>query len=135
MRIVIDTNLWISAFISRKFQQRLFIVIQTPSIYILTNHHLLEEIERTISKSKFEKYISPEKRKELLLMLNSRLDFVNIKSEVKICRDPNDDFLLSHCKDGNADYLITGDKDLLVVNPFENTQILTLTDFEIILQS
>jgi predicted nucleic acid-binding protein len=32
--------------------------------------------------------------------------------------------------DNEANYLITGDKDLLVLNPYENTVIITLTDFE-----
>jgi len=32
-------------------------------------------------------------------------------------------------KDGKADYLITGDKDLLVIDNFEKTTMISLTDF------
>ena len=47
-----------------------------------------------------------------------------------MCRDPNDDFLLILAKDGKADYLITGDKDLLILNPFNKTKICTPTEFK-----
>lgn len=63
-------------------------------------------------------------------ILVARGDLIAVRTEIKICRDPKDDFILSLCKDGNADYLITGDKDLLVLNPFENTKIMTITDFD-----
>jgi predicted nucleic acid-binding protein len=52
-----------------------------------------------------------------------------VKSEVKLCRDPADDFLLSLAKDGAADFLITGDKDLITLSQIFSTQILTLTVF------
>jgi predicted nucleic acid-binding protein len=49
---------------------------------------------------------------------------------VQVCRDPNDDFLLALCKDGKANFLLSGDKDLLVIDVFETTQIVSLSDFE-----
>ncbi len=51
-------------------------------------------------------------------------------SVVDVCRDTKDNFLLALAKDGNADFLITGDKDLLVLEKYENTQILTYREFE-----
>jgi hypothetical protein len=37
--------------------------------------------------------------------------------------------LLALAKDSKATFLITGDKDLLVLKQFENTSIITLTEF------
>jgi hypothetical protein len=54
---------------------------------------------------------------------------IEIASTVEICRDEKDNFLLALAKDSKADFLITGDKDLLVLNVFENTKILTFTEF------
>ncbi len=54
---------------------------------------------------------------------------VEVKSAVRLCRDPTDDFLLSLAKDGVADFLITGDKDLIALSQIFSTQILTLTTF------
>ena len=52
--------------------------------------------------------------------------FVEVNSNVKICRDPKDDFLLSLALDSKAEYLITGDKDLLELEKVGTTKIITL---------
>jgi predicted nucleic acid-binding protein len=54
---------------------------------------------------------------------------VEVKSQVKICRDPKDNFLLALSKDGKANFLLTGDKDLLKLHKYGMTQILTITKF------
>ena len=50
-------------------------------------------------------------------------------SDIKICRDEKDNFLLSLAVDGNADFLITGDQDLLELKEIEKTQIVTLNQY------
>jgi uncharacterized protein len=50
-------------------------------------------------------------------------------SNVSLCRDKEDDFLLTLARDGKATYLITGDKDLITIDTFEQTRIVTLTEF------
>ena len=47
-----------------------------------------------------------------------------------ICRDPKDNFLLGLIRVSQPSYLVTGDKDLLELNPFEGTQIIPVVDFE-----
>ena len=54
---------------------------------------------------------------------------IEIKSEVSICRDPKDDYLLALAKDSQADFLITGDRDLLILEQFRETQIVTYQNF------
>jgi predicted nucleic acid-binding protein len=44
---------------------------------------------------------------------------------VRVCRDPNDDKFLEVAVNGRADTLITGDTDLLVLDPFERIPIIT----------
>jgi predicted nucleic acid-binding protein len=48
-----------------------------------------------------------------------------------INRDLKDNFLLDLIDFSKADYLITGDKDLLELNPFKTAQILTPQEFEV----
>jgi len=55
---------------------------------------------------------------------------VEIKPTHFINRDPKDNFLLDLIDFSKADYLVTGDKDLLVHNPFKSTIILTPANFE-----
>lgn len=60
---------------------------------------------------------------------NQATILVNIKSEINLCRDVKDNFLLSLAKDSNSDYLITGDMDLLILEKVGKTKIVTLTEF------
>ena len=48
---------------------------------------------------------------------------------VEICRDPDDDKFLGCAKDSHALYIVSGDKDLLVIEEYENIQIMTAKDF------
>lgn len=59
---------------------------------------------------------------------------VEIKPTLFISRDPKDNFLLDLIDYSKADYLVTGDKDLLELSPFINTEILTPADFEKIIK-
>lgn len=62
------------------------------------------------------------------------LETIAIKVETKPThfesREPKDNFLLDLIEFSNADFLVTGDKDLLELNPFKTTQILTPAEFE-----
>jgi putative PIN family toxin of toxin-antitoxin system len=65
----------------------------------------------------------------LLAKINPKAEFVAIRSQITLCRDPKDNFLLALAKDGKATHLITGDKDLLVLNKIGKTKILSITDY------
>ena len=58
--------------------------------------------------------------------MRAHSEFITIISNVNICRDPKDNFLLSLSKDGKASHLITGDKDLLDLKRAGKTQIVTM---------
>lgn len=65
----------------------------------------------------------------MLLSLEDYVELVKVKSKVEICRDPADNFLLALSKDGEANFLITGDQDLLDLEGFGITKIISLTNF------
>jgi predicted nucleic acid-binding protein len=44
---------------------------------------------------------------------------------VRACRDPKDDKILALALSGSAEYIISGDLDLLVMNPFRGVKIVT----------
>ena len=128
LRLVIDTNLWISFVISKKLNQ-LEPFLYSNKSRILFSDELIKEIESTISKPKLKKYFSENDFDEMLNAFEPYIDLIKIKSVVKICRDPKDDFLLALAKDGQAHYLLTGDKDLLELGKFGQTRILKIADF------
>jgi uncharacterized protein len=130
MRILIDTNLWVRALISEHTRERMALVIGNPDIQILGSQELLEEIRDVAGRPRLQKFLTIKDVTQFLEILAQRIDLVSPTSEVSVCRDPNDDYLLAICKDFSADYLITEDEDLLVLNPFEHTQIVHWVDFE-----
>jgi putative PIN family toxin of toxin-antitoxin system len=65
----------------------------------------------------------------LLETIDEYAVFVDGQTQIEICRDPKDNFLLSLSIDGKADFLITGDNDLLELTQFGSTSILTIADF------
>ncbi len=128
VRLIIDTNIWISFLISDK-HRKLDNLLSRPKTKILFSTELLEEINRVSIFPKLKKYFPPHVVEEMLLSLEDYIDLIQVKSKVDICRDPNDNFLLALAKDGNANFLITGDKDLLALKMFGKTKIVTLTNF------
>jgi putative PIN family toxin of toxin-antitoxin system len=127
-RIIIDTNLWIS-FLLTKDLSKLDEILFTKQVILVFSNELLEEFLEVIKRPKLRKHFTQNDIEDILETIEEYADFVLVSTEVSICRDPKDNFLLSLAKDGNADYLLTGDKDLLVLTNFENTKIISVSDF------
>ncbi len=60
---------------------------------------------------------------------------IEIRSTVLLCRDPKDNYLLALAQDSQADYLVTGDRDLLILENFAGTIILSYQDFTSIIDA
>ena len=80
-------------------------------------------------REKFDRYRADPFRRAYLDFLQQSVEFVSVHTKVTICRDVKDDKLLALALDGNADFIVTGDKDLLVLNPFEGIPIITPLDY------
>jgi uncharacterized protein len=127
-RIIIDTNLWISFLLTKDFSA-LDTVIASNAVTLIFSQELVDEIVEVTQRSKFRKYFPVDDVENLLLKIRTRSVFVTVISETDACRDPKDNFLLSLSIDGNATHLLTGDKDLLVLQKFGATKILTITEY------
>jgi len=128
LKLVIDTNLWISFIISKKLNQ-LERILTSQHARVLFSSELVDELKVTIAKPKLKKYFSENALDEMLDVFDPFIDFIVVKSRIQICRDPKDDFLLSLAKDSKANYLLTSDKDLLELINLGKTKITTITDF------
>jgi uncharacterized protein len=93
------------------------------------------EVKVTLREPRLMKIIKASVLEDFIETFPKGLIMVQVKSKVKICRDPKDDFLLALSKDAKADYLITGDNDLLEMNVFGKTKMLTMTAFLELLSS
>ena len=128
LKIIIDTNLWVSFVISKKLSL-LDPLLLTGKARLLFSTELLDEIELTISKPKLKRFFGTNGIDEMLTEFDPFIDLIEVDSMVTICRDPKDNFLLALAKDGKADILLTGDKDLLKLKKFGKTKIKSITGF------
>jgi putative PIN family toxin of toxin-antitoxin system len=80
-------------------------------------------------REKFDRYRSIFARQRYFQYLAEFVEEISVSTKVSVCRDPKDDKLLELAIDGRADLIITGDKDLLVLNPFRNIPIITPLEY------
>ncbi len=128
MRLVIDTNVWIS-FLIGKSLQGLSERIISKKVTLLFSNDLFSELIEVLQRPKFKKYFSEAAIEELMSMLYDRVTWVEIEHTFTDCRDAKDNFLLDLAVSGQADLLITGEDDLLSLNPFHGIQIISYRDF------
>jgi len=127
-RIVIDTNIFISFLITNSFP-KLFKLLESNKVILLFSEELLQEFLDVVKRPKLKKYFSEKEISKVLDGIQYYADYIEVYTNVNVCRDPNDNFLLALCYDGKADYLITGDEDLLVIKKYKQTSILKISDY------
>ncbi len=135
MRVVLDTNILISALmvrtgnpaaIYRAWQQRLFT--------LLTCAEYLDELRLTLRKPAISERIKPYKAGGLVNEIIKLAESIESMPHVRRSPDPTDDFLLALSEAGRADYLVTGDKrGLLNLEHHKNTRIVTAHAFAALL--
>ncbi|NCO55709.1 MAG: putative toxin-antitoxin system toxin component, PIN family [Bacteroidetes bacterium CG02_land_8_20_14_3_00_31_25] len=127
-RLVFDTNVVVSAFlfpdsyVAKAFEKGL----KSGTIFI--SEETLEELQEVLLRDKFDKYLPKPIRQAFVQKFEILVAMIDITETIIACRDPKDDKFLSLAVSANAEYIVSGDHDLLVLNPFRN--ILILSPFE-----
>lgn len=85
----------------------------------------LSEIRSVLGPSKFDDYVTRTERDEFLVALTRECELVEIDEVVRACRDPKDDRVLEVAVNGRATTIVTGDNDVLDLNPFRGVEIVT----------
>lgn len=126
---VVDTNVLISAhLLERSVSARAFSKAFSLGIIVRSELTLIEFAD-TFLRPKFDKYIPREDRLILIDQFKQNSLLVFAKRLVNVCRDPDDDIILDLALAANATCLISGDEDLLVLNPFRGIPILSPSNF------
>lgn len=128
-RIILDTNILISYMLKPSAGMAHVVSIALESGCLLFSQDTFDELRHVIERFVRRAFISVQESSEFLGSMVDVAEWVPIMERVKACRDPKDDMFLELAVNGRADYLITGDKDLLVLHPFSDTQILSPNDF------
>ena len=130
-RVVIDTKVWISAFLVRSGTAaravRRMLELQRPCFGEAT----FTELESRLWKPKFDRYLSLEDRHALLHDVQALAHWVEVPRAAAAqgwCRDADDDKFIHTALAAQAAWLVTGDLALLSVQAPEGLQILTPAD-------
>lgn len=129
MKVVVDSNIWISVLINKSYQSFIKGLIE-KNIRIISSRDQLEEISSVLARPKISRHIQRQHIKEFLILFLKTIELVEIKETVNDCRDEKDNFILETALSGNVDYIITTDDDLLVMNPYKGIEILTVREFQ-----
>jgi uncharacterized protein len=129
VRIVLDTNVLIAAFLSRRGRCNRLVEYCGREHHLVTSEFILEEL-RDKFRSKFK--MSPQLAEEGVVALTSRMEVVEPRPlAVPVSRDPDDDWVLATALAGRCALIVTGDKDLLSLGSFNGIRIIPPADFEI----
>jgi uncharacterized protein len=127
-RVILDTNLWISFLINDSYKE-IDHLIKSDQIKLIFSIELLDEFIEVVNRPKFNKYFKDDDIIQLLNLFDEYAVLVEVKSNLDLCRDKKDNFLLNLAKDSKSDYLITGDLDLLILERIDNCKIIQYSDF------
>ncbi|MEA5512102.1 putative toxin-antitoxin system toxin component, PIN family [Crocosphaera sp. UHCC 0190] len=128
-RFVLDTNILVSALLIKNSSTfKVIKIIETIGV-TLYSEDTLQEINQVLTRKKFDKYLTLEEKQEFILKFIERSELVRITEIITICRDSKDNKFLELAVSGKADFIITGDQDLLILNPFKNIPVITVNEF------
>lgn len=128
-RFVLDTNVIISAVFFPKGLPRQAMDWAGQNGKILASESTFAELSEVLLRPRFERFASLATREAVLLDFARSAEFVEIRESIVACRDPKDNQYLTLAVNGGASYIVTGDEDLLVLNPFRQIPILTARSF------
>lgn len=129
MKVLFDTNLWISFMIGKQLSS-LADVLLSSDLKVFVSEPLLEEIRKVIGRPKFDNLISERTRTFFFDMVSDvcYMTDITVRAESPI-RDIKDLYLLSMAESVPVDYIVSGDKDLLVLKSHAGIPILSYSEF------
>ena len=122
MKVILDTNVVIASLATRGLCHSVF-EICLDRFDIVISSTLIEEIRTGLNeKLKLPEFFIAE----VLDYLSENATLLEINKLLSgVCRDPDDDHIISLADSSEAEYLITGDQDLLIMKTYGCTQIVT----------
>lgn len=124
-RVVLDTNVLISGLLSTTSTPAQAVERAICDGQLLASTATLRELMTKLLSPKFDRYVPRERRDALTLRLAPLIEIVEVVQRLQASRDPDDDKFLEVAINGRADVVVSGDGDLLDLNPFRGIVILT----------
>ena len=131
MRVVLDTNILVSALLSTVGKPAIICdAWEDGHFTLLSCAQQLDEIREALKIQRIAVRIKPHSAGRFISQIKSFAEHISPLPTVKRSPDPDDDFLLALSEAGRADYFVTGDKHgLLSLRRHKGTQIVSAGKF------
>jgi putative PIN family toxin of toxin-antitoxin system len=127
-RVVIDTNVVISAILKEASLPALALHLAASRGRLLKSERTEWELLDVLERPQLAPLI-PQRGREWIRDTMAAAELVAITEAIAVCRDPDDDKFIELAVNGRADAIVTGDHDLLTLNPFRDIPIITPAAF------
>jgi uncharacterized protein len=128
MRVVVDTNIFVSAALKDKSLPAIAVRIVQAKGTLLKSGLTEAQFHEVLARPYLAPLISPAMLGWFRQLMASA-EIVSITGPIAACRDPTDDKFLELAVSGHADLIVSGDADLLVLNPFRGIPIVSAATF------
>lgn len=130
-RFIFDTNALLSAFLLKSKSNALAFDKAMDTGEIISSEAINKEFTNVFLRKKFDRYASMSKRLALVELLETQLLIwpSELIKPLCVCRDPKDNMYPELAISASAACIITGDKDLLALDPFGKIRILPAAGF------
>jgi hypothetical protein len=128
-RFVLDTGVLISAVLLPRSVPRQAVDLAIARGIVLASVDTIDELDEVLRRPKFDRYLREEERLLFLTAFIRDAKVIEVTEKLTECRDPKDNKFLELAVSGNATCIISGDSDLLILNPFRGVTILTPQEF------
>jgi putative PIN family toxin of toxin-antitoxin system len=125
LRFVLDTSVIVSAALIEASTSRRAFDHALDTGKILLSAPVLEELNEVLGREKFRGYIHEDEAKLFLALFVRSAEWVEVNVRIAACRDPSDNKFLELAVSGRATHIISGDSDLLSMNPFHGVAVVT----------
>jgi putative PIN family toxin of toxin-antitoxin system len=124
-RVVLDTSALVSRLLLPGSVPAQAVGRAARDARLLVSRATLTELAEVLSRPKFDRYATISDRQQYLRLLCGIAEMIPVIRRVRACRDPRDDMFLEVALNGDASAIVTGDRELLALDPFRGIPILT----------
>ena len=124
MRVVADANVLVSAALERSPEAPSVMALDAAldgRLELVTSPKLLAEVADVLGRPRLRRYVSTDEATRYVDDLAALTVHLNDPPEphAAVCRDPRDDYLVALAQSSGAEAVVTGDLDLLAIDPNE----------------
>jgi putative PIN family toxin of toxin-antitoxin system len=127
IRVVLDTNVFVSAIVSDGKSRELLKKGIARQYILVTSDSILKELVSVLRRPKFK--ISEDEVNRTIIALIRTADLVSVRTKIEAVEaDPKDDMVIETAIDGDAQMIVSGDSHLIALKTFEEVKIVTVEE-------